>query len=332
MNAMEPGSDGAVLGAGGGLAGAIPAAINSAGEGRHSVARGQKTHAREALLTAPIPATLLKLGWPIVAVLVLQTVVGLAEAYYVSYLGTDALAGVTLVFPIIMLVTAMSNGGIGGGVAAAVARAIGAGRRHDADALLLHALVLAAGFGLLFTAGVIGLGPLLYRALGGSGAVLSAALTYSFYTFAGSVPLWIVSLLAAALRGAGNVRVPAILSMAGAAITVALSPALIFGFGPVPRLGIAGAGVAFTSFYVIGTIALLYYVTAGRSILVLKAVHPISSLNPIKIVFHEWFAIWRDIGRARSWPERLRQAFGRPGATLAGPAAHFSTTVPRKGK
>ena len=63
--------------------------------------------------------------------------------YFVGWLGPDALAGVSLVFPLIMLMQTMSAGGMGGGVALAVARALGAGRRQDADALALHALVIA---------------------------------------------------------------------------------------------------------------------------------------------------------------------------------------------
>ena len=76
-------------------------------------------------------------------VLVAQTAVNIAEAYYVGFLGTDALAGAALVFPIFMLMTMMSNGGFGSGVASSVARAVGAGRRDDADAALFHAIVLA---------------------------------------------------------------------------------------------------------------------------------------------------------------------------------------------
>ena len=80
-------------------------------------------------------------------VLVAQTAVNIAEAYYVGFLGTDALAGAALVFPIFMLMTMMSNGGLGSGVAASVARAVGAGRNQDANALLFHAIVLAVFVG-----------------------------------------------------------------------------------------------------------------------------------------------------------------------------------------
>jgi MATE family, multidrug efflux pump len=81
---------------------------------------------RQRLLTAPVVPLILQLAWPVIAVLLLQTLAGIAETFYVSFLGTDQLAGVALVFPIVMLMTMMSNGGIGGGVSSAVARAIGA--------------------------------------------------------------------------------------------------------------------------------------------------------------------------------------------------------------
>ena len=118
--------------------------------------------------------------------------VSVAETYFVGFVGTDALAGVALVFPVLMLMTMMSNGGIGGGVASAVARAIGAGRMEDADALILHALILAVVFGLVFMIVVVGGGSWLYGALGGSGATLTAALRYSNYVFGAAVLTWVV--------------------------------------------------------------------------------------------------------------------------------------------
>jgi Na+-driven multidrug efflux pump len=106
---------------------------------------------RADLLQGPIARTLLGLSWPVLVVLALQTLVGVAETYFVSFLGTDAVAGVALVFPVFMLMTMMSNGGIGGGVSSAVASAIGAGRVHDANALAMHALVLGVAFGACFS-------------------------------------------------------------------------------------------------------------------------------------------------------------------------------------
>ena len=232
--------------------------------------KGEET--RIALLTAPILPTLLKLALPTVTVLVAQTAVNIAEAYYVGFLGTDALAGAALVFPIFMLMTMMSNGGLGSGVASSVARAVGAGRHADADALLFHAMVVAVIAGALFTLGALFGGPALYRSLGGRGEALDAAVRYSDYLFAGAIPVWIVNLQAAALRGSGNVKVPALVTLIGAIVMIPLSPLLIFGFGPVPRLGIAGAGIAFGLYYGAAMLFLLRYMASGHSGLTLRMV------------------------------------------------------------
>jgi putative MATE family efflux protein len=221
--------------------------------------------ASPGILAGPIVATLLRLALPTVVVLVVQTLVGVLETYFVGFLGTDALAGVALVFPALMLMQMMSNGGIGGGVASAVARAVGAGRHADAEALVWHAVVLAWIFGLLFTVLAIAAGPLLYRAMGGAGGALAAALTYSNIIFAGSIPLWMVALLSSVLRGAGNVRVPALVTLTGAAILVPLSPALIFGWGPFPRLGIAGGGAAVVLYYLLAVLMLVTFMRSAQS-------------------------------------------------------------------
>lgn len=233
------------------------------------VAQGASTDltaaARQEMLTAPVFRTLVRLALPTTVVLVAQCAVGVVEAFYVGFLGTDALAGVALVFPMFMLMMTMSNSGIGSGVASAVARAIGAGRQDDADALIQHAIVLAVVFGLFFSLGSLVLGRTLYGAMGGEAGALEAALSYSHYLFAASVPIWIVNLLAAALRGAGNVRVPALVTLFGAMILIPASPALIFGFGPIPALGIAGAGLAFGLYYGGASLVLIAYMISGRS-------------------------------------------------------------------
>ena len=108
------------------------------------------------LLEGPITSTLLRLATPNVLVMLMQAAVGLIETYFVAKLGTDALAGVALVFPAFMLMQMMSAGAMGGGISAAIARALGAGRRADADALVVHALAIAVGFGLLFMLAVLG--------------------------------------------------------------------------------------------------------------------------------------------------------------------------------
>ncbi|WP_222105828.1 MATE family efflux transporter [Paraburkholderia sp. BCC1885] len=224
-----------------------------------------KLRTREAMLHGPIFATMMRMALPTIGVLVAQTLVGVAETYYVSFLGTPALVGVSLVFPIWMLMTMMAAGGIGGGVASAVARAAGAGRHGDANALVVHAVVIAIIFGLAFSILTIGMGSHLYSALGGTGEALRSAQTYSTFVFLAAIPIWIVNLLSAALRGVGNVRVPAMVTFIGAAVLVPLSPLFIFGIGPFHGFGLAGAGIAVSLYYWVAAAALLRYMASGRS-------------------------------------------------------------------
>jgi len=165
-----------------------------------------------------------------------------------------------------MLMQMMSAGAMGGGISSAIARALGAGRRAEADALALHALVIAVIFGLVFTLGVLAGGRALYAAMGGSGHSLDAALTYSNIIFTSAILIWVFNSLANVIRGTGNMGVPAIVTCIGTAALIPLSPALIFGWGPFPRLGIAGGAVAVVAYYALGSLALLAYLAAGRSV------------------------------------------------------------------
>jgi len=226
------------------------------------------------MLHGPILPTLLRLAAPTIGVLVAQTLVSVAETYYVSFLGVDALVGVALVFPVWMLMTMMAAGGVGSGVASAIARAAGAGRHADADALVFHALLIAVVFGLAFSIAVLSLGGQLFRALGGSGAALDAALIYSGFIFLAALPIWIVNLLSAALRGVGNVRVPALVTLIGALVLIPLSPGFIFGVGPFRGLGVAGAGIAVTLYYCGAAVAMIRYMISGRSGLTLAVAWP----------------------------------------------------------
>jgi putative MATE family efflux protein len=220
-----------------------------------------------ALIEAPIAPTLLRLAVPNVVTTVVQASTGLVETYFIGKLGTDALAGVALVFPGLMLMQMMSAGAMGGGVSSAVARALGAGRRGDADAVVLHALVIATGIALIFTATVLASGPWLYAAMGGRGASLSAALVYSNIVFAGVILIWLFNTLASIIRGTGNTFVPAVVTLAGAALLVLASPCLIFGLGPLPRLGVAGGAVALLMYYGFGALFFAAYLWSSRGVL-----------------------------------------------------------------
>ncbi len=169
----------------------------------------------------------------------------------------------------------MSGGAVGGGISSSVARAIGGGRIHETAALVHHALAIAFLLGLVSAAVVLPFGPPIYRSMGASGASLGAALAYSNIVFGGIVLLWVLNALASLLRGSGNIAYPAAVICIGALILAAVSPVLIYGLGPFPRLGVAGAALAVVLYYAVGVVVLAARLASGRELvrLTLRGVH-----------------------------------------------------------
>ena len=161
------------------------------------------------LLEAPIVQTILRLSVP--NVLNLLAFVGLItfDGLFVGRLGPDALAGISLVFPWVMLMQHGAASGMGGAVSGAVARALGAGQRERADALATHAVWLALILSAFFACLMLTAGPLIYRWMGGHGPILDAAIAYSNVAFAGALSIWMLNLLGNVVRGTGNMGLPA---------------------------------------------------------------------------------------------------------------------------
>jgi putative MATE family efflux protein len=219
------------------------------------------------LLEAPVLPTLLKLAAPNMLVMLAQMSIGLVEVYFVAQLGVDALAGASLVFPVLSLISAVSQGAVGGGVVTAVARALGRGQRTQANQLVWYAVAIAAFFGLLTSAVILSAGPSFYRAMGAEGASLAVATTYSGIVFGGAILIWVFNLLLAAVRGTGNLLLPVAIVCGGALILLPLSPTLIFGLGPLPAFGVAGAATAVLLYYAGGSLCFVLYLWGGRGIL-----------------------------------------------------------------
>jgi len=121
----------------------------------------------ERFLSAPILPTLARLSAPGILLVLFQSMVSVGDTYFVGRLGTEPLAGLALVFPLIMLLQMTSAGAMGGGVSSAIARALGAGNPALARRLVVHALIIAAGMGLGFSVFILLFGKNLYSLLGG---------------------------------------------------------------------------------------------------------------------------------------------------------------------
>jgi putative MATE family efflux protein len=233
----------------------------------------------ERLLTAPVLSALARLSAPGLLFVAFQSAVSIGDTYFVGRLGTGALAGLALVFPLVMLLQMTSAGAMGGGISAAISRALGAGDARSARRLVVHALVIAAAMGLAFTVLVLAFGPGLYRLLGGHDDSLDSALAYSNVLFAGAIVVWAANTLSSVLRGTGNMALPAGALIAAATLQVPLSAGLVLGLGPLPRLGIAGAAVAYVGAF-------------GFSALVMAGV-VFRRASPLRPAADDWRLEWR---------------------------------------
>jgi putative MATE family efflux protein len=195
----------------------------------------------ERLLAAPIVPTLARLSAPGVLLVAFQSLVSVGDMYFVGRLGTGPLAGLALVFPLLMLLQMTSAGAMGGGVSSAIARALGSGDAAAARRLVVHALVIAAAMGAAFTILVLLPGESIYQLLGGRSGTLEHALRYSSIVFGGAIVVWIANTLSSVLRGSGNMLTPALTLIGAALVHLPLSGIL------VSRIGIAGAGIAYVT-------------------------------------------------------------------------------------
>ncbi|HOA93733.1 MAG TPA: MATE family efflux transporter [Quisquiliibacterium sp.] len=221
------------------------------------------------LLVGPILPTLLKLSLPNVVAMLMSVLVGVAETYYVGILGTAHLAAMALVFPFAMLTGMMSAGAMGGGVSSSVSRALGAGDPVRAQAAALHAVVIGAAAGAVYSIVFLVFGPALYRVLGGEGRVLALAVEYSAVLFCGAAFVWLINTLASVLRGTGNMRVPSTVILSAAALQIVIGGVLGLGLGPAPRLGLPGVALGQIIANAIGVGYLLWYLRSGRGRLTL---------------------------------------------------------------
>ena len=192
--------------------------------------------AKNALVDGPILRTLLWLAWPNVIALTAGTCVVIAETSYIGRLGVESLAAMALVFPSVILTMTMSGGAMGGGVASAIARALGAGDRRSrldaggacaADRHLLRARLHA---------GHADLRPALLELLGGRGNVLAQAVAYTQIFFGGAVIPWLMNTMAGILRGTGNMKLPSLMMLSSAACQIMLGGTLGLGLGPIPSI------------------------------------------------------------------------------------------------
>lgn len=206
--------------------------------------------------------------WYLAPPMMLETgilnVVQILDTYWIGQLGSAALAAVTISITIRWVLNSLANGlGIGG--LAIVARRIGERDRAAADHAATQTLLLGIMISLVLSFSGLAVARPLLILLGADAEVLPLGLTYLRVAMAGIFTVILVFALNAILRGAGEARKAMMVLFLSTAMIVLIEPVLIFGFGPVPALGVVGSAWANVLGFGAGVILQLVILFSGRA-------------------------------------------------------------------
>jgi putative MATE family efflux protein len=195
------------------------------------------------LTTGPVGRHLVDMTLPMLLGITTMMAQSFIDAWFLGRVGDRALAGYSFGFPILMIVTSIAIG-LGAGTSSVVARAIGAEDHRRAKRLVTDSLILS----FLITATVSAVGVLtiepLFRLLGAPEDMIPMIRSFMIILYSG-VPFVVVGMVGmSSMRATGDTRLPSKLMIAGAILNVILDPIFIFGFGPVPAMGLNGAATA----------------------------------------------------------------------------------------
>jgi len=237
------------------------------------------------LLEDPVGSTLKKMTIPMIYGMVLLMTFNLVDTFFVGLLGTQPLAAISFTFPITFTVISLTIG-LGIGTSAVIAKALGKGDKESAKdsgtaALYLAAVVVA----LLSYIGYLFIDEM-FLMLGASNKMLPLIHQYMDVWFIGSVCLIGPMIGNAILRASGDTKTPSIIMGSAGLINAILDPILIFGFGPIPAMGIEGAAIATLISWIFGC-GLVINIVARRRQLVHTHLIPLKEfINSCKGILH----------------------------------------------
>ncbi|RJX64828.1 MATE family efflux transporter [Vibrio sinensis] len=200
-------------------------------------------HDKHGLLTGPVPQVLRQMTIPMTFGLVAILMFNLVDTFFISLLGTHALAAISYTFPVTFAVNCITMG-IGIGLSTNIARLLGQGNDKHAAQFSTHGLLLSVILVCCAsTLGFLTIDPL-FLALGADESLLPLIREYMQIWYL-TVPLLVIPMAGnSAIRATGDTLTPAKIMMLAGLINGLLDPLLIFGYGPFPKLGIQGAAIA----------------------------------------------------------------------------------------
>ena len=198
---------------------------------------------RPRLTEGPVGRHLINMTVPVLLGITTMMGQSFIDTWFLGKVGDDALAAFSFGFPILMIVTSIAIG-LGAGTSSVVARAIGADDPQRAQRLTTDSLILSFLITVVVAAiGVLTIDPL-FRLLGAPESMIPMIRSFMLILY-GGVPFIVVAMVGmASMRATGDTRLPSALMIGGAILNVILDPILIFGFGPIPAMGLNGAAMA----------------------------------------------------------------------------------------
>ncbi len=212
------------------------------------------------------------LSVPMILEMVMEALFAVVDVFFVSRVSVNAVATVGLTESVITVVYAIAIG-LSMATTAMIARRIGEGKKDAAAVAAVQAMVITFSFSLIISvAGFFYAEKILYL-MGGDDDLIAEGASYTRIIFAGNFVIMFLFLLNAVFRGAGDASIAMRALWIANGLNIVLDPCLIFGWGPFPELGVAGAAVATNIGRGIGVIFQLLVLFGGNSIIQIGRKH-----------------------------------------------------------
>ena len=191
----------------------------------------------------PVLPLLLSMALPMVLSMLVNSLYNIVDSFFVAQISEDAMTALSLIFPIQNLVNAVGIG-FGVGISALIALHLGAGQQERADTAATHGLVLSLLHGVGFTVACIAVLPAFLRMFTSDETVIAMGVQYGVIVFLFSTIFMAELAFEKIFQAVGRMKVTMVGLLCGSVANILLDPLLIFGLGPFPKLGIAGAALA----------------------------------------------------------------------------------------
>jgi putative MATE family efflux protein len=217
----------------------------------------------------PIIKLLLKLSAPAIAGMLIQALYNIVDSIYVGRLSTDALSALSISFPVQMFLIAVGVG-TGVGTSSLISRLLGKGDKCRANNVAEHVFFIAIIYGIL--GGLLGLffSENIIKLFTNDPVLIDLGYQYINIILTGSIAIFVPAIFNYILRGEGNTFVPMLTMIIGAVLNMIIDPFLIFGLGPFPQLGVAGAAYATVFSRFIGGIFIVFVLFSDKNELTLN--------------------------------------------------------------